>query len=94
MLTTLSMFSKVLVHAWSQCGGLEEVLNEGTFYIGSFEGNTQFWYAKRCKNEFGPQMNQHKMFFAQTSTPNMHQKTYQTCKVLYAKQPTPDQNSG
>ena len=50
-----------------RCGGVEW----RPFYIGSFEGNTHFGYAKRCQNELGPQMNQYRMLFVQIMHQNL-----------------------
>jgi hypothetical protein len=43
LLTKLSMFGRILVHGWRQCGGLN---NEHSISVD--EGPNSFWHAKRC----------------------------------------------
>ena len=49
--TLPSMFGRLLVDAWRQCGGLSKEHS-----ISVHCSSNSFWHAKRCLNElFGPQ---------------------------------------
>ena len=73
---------------WFMLGIGVEVWMEKIFYISSLRAKLIMGPLDMPKWVNWPSMNQYRMFFFETSTPTpiMHQKTYQTWKVMYYMQ--------
>ena len=85
-----SMFGKVLVHAWSSCGGLNwRILNR------FIEGQTHFGTSCHAQMSL-PSTNRSNIFSVQNSTPNssMHKKFIEHEKDCMQNNQLPDQTYG